>query len=185
MPKWSQNGSKREPKMCLKWRFRHKSANSGLDPLFTIYTHYRHPPKTSLFDTSRQAKCRSFSGGASDAALGLQSGAHGAEKWREWGPPGTSRVPKGPPMPPKMLQKIVANQPPSPGRPRVLLGCLGYPNASKIRPFLTFPRPTLPHVGGTFTSSLLYPTHLLPRTVKHPSSAAVWAYAHLDCTTCF
>ena len=170
-----------EPKMCLKSRFRHKSADSGLDPLFTIYTHYRHPAKTSLSTTSKPPKCRSFSRVASDAAPGLQNGADVAEKWREWGSPGAPRVPKGPPMPPKMFQKIVENQHPSPGLPpRVLLGCLGYPNASKIRPFLTFPQPTLTHVGGTFTSSLLYPTHLLPRTVKHPSSAAVWAYAHLD-----
>ena len=34
-----QNGAKLEPKMCLKSRFRKKSADSGLDPLFTIYTH--------------------------------------------------------------------------------------------------------------------------------------------------
>ena len=80
-----------------------KSAESGLDPLFTIYTHYLHLAKTLLFDTSKQPKCRSFPRGASDTAPELQSGAHGAEKWREWGPPGSPRVPKGPPMLPKML----------------------------------------------------------------------------------
>ena len=168
-PKCAQNRG--FVKKCRKW----------FGPI--IYNIYSLPaPSENLtFDTSKQAKCRSFPHGASEAAPGLQNGADGAEKWREWGPPGSPRVPKVPPMPPKMLQKIVENQHPSPGLPpRVLLGCLGYPNASKIRPFLTFPRPTLPHVGGTFTSSLLYPTHLLPRTVKHPSSAAVWAYAHLD-----
>ena len=129
-PKWSQIG----PKNALQIEVSKKSVESGLDPLFTVYTHYRHPPKTSLFDTSKQAKCRSFPRGASDTAPELQSGAHGAEKWREWGPPGSPRVPKGPPMPPKMVQKIIENQHLSPGlHPRVLLRCLGYPNAPKIR----------------------------------------------------
>jgi len=108
-----QNGAKTEanwrPK-CAQTRGFKKSAESGLDPLFTIYTHYRHPAKTSLFDTSKQPKCRSFPRGASDAAPGLQNGAHGAEKWREWGPPGSPRLPKGLPMPPKMLQKNIQNQ---------------------------------------------------------------------------
>ena len=69
-----------------------KSAESGLDLLFNIYSHYRHPPKTSLFDTSEQAKCRSFLNGVSDAASELPNGADGVEKWRDWGPPG---FPKG------------------------------------------------------------------------------------------
>ena len=107
-----------------------KSAESELDSLFTIYNHYRHPPKTSLFDTSKRPKCRSPPRGVSDAAPGLQNGAHVAEKWREWVPPGSQRAPKGPPMPPKMLPKIVQNQHPSQGvSPRVLPGCLVYPTA--------------------------------------------------------
>ena len=115
-PNWSQIGAQN----VLKIEVSKKSADNGLDPLFTIYTHYRHPPKTSLFDTSQQAKCRSFLHGASDAALGLQSGAHGAEKWREWGPQGCPRLPKGLPMHPKMLPKKFPNQHPSPGvSPRV------------------------------------------------------------------
>ena len=143
------------------------------------------PSKTSLFDTSKQPKCKSFPRGASDAAPGLQNGAHGAEKWREWGPPGSPRVPKGLPMPPKMLPKIVQKSAPSPGLPpRVLPGCLGYPPAPKIPPFFTFPRPALPQVGGTFEPSpptLSYtPLTSSFANVKHPSSAAVWAYAHLD-----
>ena len=105
-PKWKQMGAQNVPKIEVS----KKSAESGLDPLFTIYTHYRHPAKTSLFDTSKQPKCRSFPRGASDAAPGLQNGAHGAEKWREWGPPGSPRLPKGLPMPPKMLQKNIQNQ---------------------------------------------------------------------------
>ena len=80
------------PKNVLKIEVSKKSAESELDSLFTIYNHYRHPAKTSLFDTSKQPKCRSFPRGASDAAPGLQNGAHGAEKWREWDPPG---IPKG------------------------------------------------------------------------------------------
>ena len=114
--------------MCPKSRFRKKSAESGLDQLFTIYTHYRHPPKTSLFDTSKQPKCKSFLRGASDAAPGLQNGAPRAEKWRDWGPPGSPRVPKGLAMLPKMLPKIVPKSAFSPGLPpRVLPRCLGYP----------------------------------------------------------
>ena len=179
-PKWRQIGAQNVPKIEVS----KKSAESGLDPLFTIYTHYRHPPKTSLFDTSKQRNCRSFPHGASDAAPGLQNGADGAEKWREWGPPGSPRVPKGLPMPPKMLPKIVQNQHPSPGLPpRVLPGCLGYPTGPKIPPFLMFSRPALPRVRETLTSPLpLSATpHSLPRAnVKHPSSAAVWAYAQLD-----
>ena len=115
-PKWKQMGTQNVPKIEVS----KKSAESGLDPLFIIYTHYWHLAKTSLFDTSKQPKCRSFPRGASDAAPGLQNGAHGTEKWPEWGPPGSPRVPKGSPMPPKMLQKIIQNQHPSPGvSPRV------------------------------------------------------------------
>ena len=142
------------------------------------------PSQTLLFHTSRPLKCTSAPRGASDAAPGLQNGAPGAEKWREWSPSGSPRVPKGLPMPPEMLPKIVQNQHPSPGLPpRVLPGCLGYPAAPKIPPFLMFSRPALPHVRGTFTSPLpLSATpHSVPRAnVKHPSSAAVWAYAHLN-----
>ena len=65
-----------------------------------------------------------------------------------------------------------------------LQGCLGCPTASKIPPFFTFPRPGLPQVGGTFEPSppaLSYtPLTSSFANVKHPSSAAVWAYAHLD-----
>ena len=144
-----------------------KSAKCGLDLLFTIYSHYWHPPKTSLFHTSKLQKCRSFSHGAPDAAPELQNGAHGAEKWREWGPPGSPRLPKGFPMPPKILKKITQHQHPSPGvSPRVLPGCLGYPTAPKIPPFLMFPRPALPQVGGTFHLPLpLCPT---PRSLPPP-----------------
>ena len=76
VPKWSHIGAQN----VLKIEVSKKSAESCLDQLFTIYAHYRHPPKTSLFDTSKQAKCRSFPRGASDTAGELQSGAHGAEK---------------------------------------------------------------------------------------------------------
>ena len=65
-----------------------------------------------------------------------------------------------------------------------LQGCLGCPTAPKIPPFFTFPRPALPQVGGTFEPSpptLSYtPLTSSFASVKHPSSAAVWAYAHLD-----
>ena len=36
-----------------------KSANSGLDPLFNIYSHYRHPPKPYFF-TPRSDQSASF-----------------------------------------------------------------------------------------------------------------------------
>ena len=60
------------------------------------------------------------------------------------GESGVSRGSQGcqrvPPMPSKMLRKIIENQHPSPGLPpRVLLGCLGEPTAPKMRPFLKFP----------------------------------------------
>ena len=65
---------------------------------------------------------------SSDAARGLQNAAPEAEKWRDWGLPGSPRVPKGLPVPPKMLLKIVQKSAPSPGLPlRVLPRCLGYP----------------------------------------------------------
>ena len=97
VPKWSQNGGKWTPRMHLKSKLLKKSAESGLGLLFTIFFHYRHPPKTSLFDTSEQAKCRSFPHGASDAASELQNDADGAEKWREWALSGFPRVPKSAP----------------------------------------------------------------------------------------
>ena len=171
-PKYAKHGS--FPKKCRQW--------FGLI-IYSIFS-LLAPSQTLLFDTSKRPKCTSVPRGASDAAPGLQNGAPGAEKWHEWGPPGSPRVPKGLPMPPEMLPKIVQNQHPSPGLPpRVLPGCLGYPAASKIPPFCMFSRPALPHVRGTFTSPLpLSATpHSVPRAnVKHPSSAAVWAYAHLN-----
>ena len=129
-PKWNQIG----PQNVLKIEVSQKNVESGLDPLFTVYTHYRHPPKTSLFDISKQAKCRSVPRAASDTVLGLQSGAYEIKKWQQWNPPGSPREPKDPPMPPKMIQKVIENQHLFPGLPpRVLLGCLRYPNAPKIR----------------------------------------------------
>ena len=40
-PKWRQMGAQKVPKIEVM----QKSAECGLDPLFTIYSHYRHPPK--------------------------------------------------------------------------------------------------------------------------------------------
>ena len=40
-PKWEQMGAQNVPKIEVM----QKSAECGLDPLFTIYSHYRHPPK--------------------------------------------------------------------------------------------------------------------------------------------
>ena len=75
-PKWNQIGHQN----VLKIEVSVKSVENGLDPLFTVYTHYRHHPKTSLFDTWKQAKCKSFPRGASDTVPELQSAAHEAEK---------------------------------------------------------------------------------------------------------
>ena len=160
MPKWSQNGGKWEPKMCPKSRFRKKVPK-------VVWTHYllyiltTGTAKTSLFDTSKQQKCRSFPRGASDAAPGLQNGAHGAEKWREWGPwdpQGCQRVSQCLLKCSKKTSKI------SIPLQECLQGCLGCPTAPKIPPFFTFPRPTLPQGGGTFEPPLpLSPTpHSLP-----------------------
>ena len=72
----------------------------------------------------------------------------GAAKWRSrgrkmarLGSPGIPKGAKGAPNAsqnaPKMLPKIVQKSAPSPGLPpRVLPGCLGYPPAPKILPFL-------------------------------------------------
>ena len=51
-PKWEQIGTQNVHKIEVS----KKSAESGLDPLFTIYTHYWHPAKTSLFHTSKLQK---------------------------------------------------------------------------------------------------------------------------------
>ena len=51
-PKWRKMGTQNVQKNEVS----QKSAKCGLDLLFTIYTHYRHPPKTSLFHTSKQQK---------------------------------------------------------------------------------------------------------------------------------
>ena len=116
--------------------FLKKSAESGLDLLFTIYNQHRHSRKTSLFPPGGRVKRGCAPQGDSAAAPVLQNGARGAEKWREWGPPGSQRVPKGLPMPPKMLPKIIKKRHPSPGvPPRVLPGCLGYPPPPKYLHF--------------------------------------------------
>ena len=153
VPKWSQMGAQ----MCSKSRFRKKVSKV----VWTCHLLY-------ILTTG------SFPRGASYAAPGLQNGAHGAEKWREWGPPGSPRLPK-------ILQKNMKISIPL---RKCLQECLGCPTAPKIPPFLTFPRPTLPQVGGTFEPSpptLSYtPLTSSFANVKHPSSAAVWAYAYLD-----
>ena len=180
-PKWRQMGAQN----VIKIEISKKSAESGLDPLFTIYTHYRHPAKTSLFDTSTQPKCRSFLRGASDTAPGLQNGTHGAEKWREWGPPGSPRLPKGLPMPPKMLQKKHPKSAPlsrsaSKGAPRVPRVP---PRPQNTSIFDVPPTGVTPSRGNVPPSppTLSYtPLTSSPANMKHPSSAAVWAYAHLD-----
>ena len=51
-PKWRQMGAQNVPKTEVS----KKSAECGLDPLFTIYSHYWHPPETLLFHTSKQQK---------------------------------------------------------------------------------------------------------------------------------
>ena len=51
-PKWKQMGALNVPKNEVS----KKSAECGLDPLFIIYSHYWHPPKTVLFHTSKQQK---------------------------------------------------------------------------------------------------------------------------------
>ena len=51
-PKWKQVGAQNVPNNEVS----KKSAKCGLDLLFTIYSHYWHPPKTSLFHTSKQQK---------------------------------------------------------------------------------------------------------------------------------
>ena len=64
------------------------------------------------------------------------TGPKNGESGLSRGSQGCQRVP---PMPFKMLQKIIKNQHPSPGLPpRVLLGCLGEPTAPKMPPFLRF-----------------------------------------------
>ena len=97
-PIWSQIGTQNVLKIevskkCRKW----------FGPIiYYICTNCRHSPKTSLFDASKQAKCKSFPRGASDTVSEVQSGAHGVEKCREWNPPGAPRVAKGHPMPSKI-----------------------------------------------------------------------------------
>ena len=51
-PKWRKMGTQNVQKNEVS----QKSAKCGLDLLFTIYSHYWHPPKTSLFHTSKQQK---------------------------------------------------------------------------------------------------------------------------------
>ena len=51
-PKWSQMGAQNVQKTEVS----QKRAKCGLDLLFTIYSHYWHPPKTLLFHTSEQQK---------------------------------------------------------------------------------------------------------------------------------
>ena len=110
VPQWTQNGPKMgangSPK-CAKNRSYAKKCRMWFGPIIYYIFSLPAPSKTSLLDTSKQPKCKSFLSGASDAAPGLQNGAPEVEKWRDWGPPGSPRVPKGPPMPPKMLPKIV------------------------------------------------------------------------------
>ena len=130
--KWSQNGGKWGPKMCKKSMFRKKMPN-------VVWTHYllyilttgtlQKPhfltppsnPNAGLFRVVPRMPPR----GCKMAPTGPKNGESGVPR----DPQGCQRVPQ---CPPKMLQKIIENQHPSPGLPPgVLLGCLGYPNAPK------------------------------------------------------
>ena len=115
-PKWRQIGTQNVPKIEVS----KKSAEREFDPLFTMYNHYRHPAKPSLFGTSEQPKRRSTQRGASDTAPGLQNDAPGPEKWREWvprDPQGCQRVSQCLPKCSKKSSKI------STPRQECLQGC--------------------------------------------------------------
>ena len=51
-PKWRKMGTQNVQKTEVS----KKSAKCGLDSLFTMYSHYWHPPRTSLFHTSKLQK---------------------------------------------------------------------------------------------------------------------------------
>ena len=103
-PKWSQI----EPQNVLKIEVSKKSAESGLDSLFTVYTHYRHPPKISFFDTSKQAKCKSFPRAASVPPRGCKVTPM-KPKNGESGVPGLTKGAKGSPNAFKNGPKIDKN----------------------------------------------------------------------------
>ena len=55
-PKWEQMGAQN----VLKSKVSRKSADSGLDPLFTVYSHCRHPPKPYFFTPRSHQNARLF-----------------------------------------------------------------------------------------------------------------------------
>ena len=55
-PKWKQMGAQNVPKIEVS----KKSAGSGLDLLFTVYSHCRHPPKPDFFTPRSDQNARLF-----------------------------------------------------------------------------------------------------------------------------
>ena len=181
MQKWSQNRGKWASKMCKKPRFRKKVRNV----VWTYYLLY-------ILTTGTLQKPHFFAP--------LSSKNEGFFRMVPRTPPRSCKmVPTGPkngesgvPREPQGCQRLsqcLLNCSKKTSKISIplqegLQGCLRCPTAPKIRPFFTFPRQALPLVGGTFEPSP--PTlSYIPLTssfanVKHPSSAAVWAYAHLD-----
>ena len=185
MQKWSQNGSKWEPQMCQKTRFRKKVRNV----VWTYYLQYilttgtlRKPYFFTPLSNKNEGLFRMVPRTRPRSCKMVPTGPKNGES-------GVPREPQGC----QRLSQCLLNCSQKTSKISIplqegLQGCLRCPTAPKIRPFLTFPRQALPLVGGMFEPSP--PTPYTPLTssfanVKHPSSAAVWAYAHLDYMSCF
>ena len=155
-PKWCQMGAQNVPKNEVS----QKSAKCGLDLLFTIYSHYWHPPKTSLFVTSQQPNTHLFRGVPRMPPRGCKMAPTGPEN-------GGSGVPRDPQGCQRVSQCFPKRSKKHPKSALLLPGCLGYPTAPKNTSIFDVP-PTgvTPSRGNvrTFPShSLLHPTYFLLR----------------------
>ena len=161
MQKLSQHGNKWEPKMCKKTRFRKKVRNV----VWTYYLLYILTPGTlqkphffTPLSNKNEGLFRMVPRTPPRSCKMVPTGPKNGESGVPRDPQGCQRVSQCLLKCSKKTSKI------SIPLQECLRGCLGCPTAPKIHPFLTFPRPALPQVVGTFEPplhSLLHPTHFI------------------------
>ena len=146
----TQNGSKWEPQMCQKTRFRKKVRNV----VWTYYLQYilttgtlQKPHFFTPLSYKNEGLFRRVPRTPPRSCKMPLTGPKNGESGVLQDPQGCQRLSQC------LLKCFKKTSKISIPLQKGLQGCLGCPTVPKIPPFLTFPRPALPQVGGTFEPS--------------------------------
>ena len=176
MPKWSQNGGKWEPKMCPKSRFQKKVPKVSSTPYLLYIITIGTLPKPHFFVPGSSHNAGLPSVVARMPPRGCKMVPTGPKN----GESGVPGIPKGAKGSPNASQNVPQNHPKSAPLSRsASRGAPGVPRVPR-RPQNTSIFPSRRNVPPSPPTLCYTPLTSSPANVKHPSSAAVWAYAHLD-----